>query len=62
MKRLLKYISGWHSYIWGYCPECNSDAPELYDCSVCEWDTMSPFRRVKKKKYWNKFKEINGYE
>lgn len=21
---------------WGFCPECNSDAPELYSCRFCE--------------------------
>lgn len=23
--------------LFGFCPKCNSDAPELYDCSVCNY-------------------------
>jgi hypothetical protein len=22
--------------MWGFCPKCNSDAPEIYDCTVCK--------------------------
>lgn len=24
-------------YSLGFCPKCNSDAPELYKCSVCDY-------------------------
>jgi len=23
-------------YWWNVCPECNHDAPELYECPICE--------------------------
>jgi len=43
-------------HFWSFCPECNSDAPKLYDCKVCQWDTNSPFNGAKKKEYWNNWK------
>jgi hypothetical protein len=46
--------------VWGFCPSCNSDAPKLYDCKVCEWDRYSPFDKIKRKKYWDKWKTINN--
>jgi predicted amidophosphoribosyltransferase len=42
--------------IYGFCPACNSDAPKLYDCKVCKYDTTSPFNRTKRKQYWNDWK------
>lgn len=46
-------------FVWGVCPACNSDAPKLYNCRVCNWDTSSPFNSEKKKKYWNNWKLLN---
>lgn len=52
-KGMIKRIKNIHSWcriwIWGFCPKCNSDAPDLYECPVCEWDTKSPFGKHKKK-------------
>lgn len=42
--------------VWGFCPACNSDAPKLYDCKVCDYDTKSPFNSTKRKEYWNNWK------
>ena len=42
--------------VWGFCPLCNSDAPEIYDCPVCHWDHTSPFLKGKREMYWNEWK------
>lgn len=60
MKRVIKLINGWvRVFIWGLCPKCNSDAPELYDCKVCNWyrtsDRGMP-NKATKKEWWQKFK------
>lgn len=35
MRLLLLYlVARWRLY-WELCPECNSDAPEMYECDVC---------------------------
>ncbi len=58
---LIKKISGWiRLNIWGVCPECNHDAPELYDCRVCGYYRYLPRYRdeqTKKQKVnvWNRF-------
>ena len=33
-KRIRGCIRLW---VWGVCPECNHDAPELYDCQICRY-------------------------
>ena len=54
---LLLRIEAWSRIkIWGFCPKCNSDAPELYDCKVCKWDDSSPFGKEKRERYWNDWK------
>ena len=36
--KTLKLINGWFRlFIWGVCPECNHDAPKLYDCNICKY-------------------------
>jgi hypothetical protein len=47
--RILKLSNGWMRYKLGACPECNSSAPELYDCPVCEYG------KAKKPETWNRF-------
>lgn len=51
-----KLFIGWTRIIWGFCPYCNSDAPVLYDCPICEYDTSSPFNKAKRIYYWSRFK------
>ena len=34
----------------GFCPRCNSDAPNLYNCHVCQ-DNLVP-----KEYWWDQFK------
>lgn len=39
-------LAKWRLYL-NYCPECNSCAPELHRCDVCQADTKAHFA-------WNK--------
>ena len=32
-----KILGKWR-LLFGFCPECNSDAPKLYDCPVCQYN------------------------
>jgi hypothetical protein len=32
----ISMIGGRYRALLGFCPMCNSDAPELYDCPLCE--------------------------
>ena len=48
--RMLKIANGWIRYNLGECPECNSSAPELYNCTVCKYGT------VKRAEVWKRFK------
>jgi len=36
IQRGLSLIKGRLRLMNGFCPMCNSDAPELYDCPVCD--------------------------
>jgi hypothetical protein len=57
MKTLTK-INGWFRLLFGFCPKCNSDVPDLYDCTVCEWYRTSEKGMpdmATKKKWWKKF-------
>lgn len=59
-KGLRKRCAAWiRIMIWGFCPACNSDAPELYDCPCCNYATGSPFKRSQRKHLWNKWKYLN---
>lgn len=56
-------IGKWRLY-WNYCPECNSNAPKLHHCDVCNADTKSLFNWSKEveARWWNKFIEKhNGH-
>ena len=50
-------ILAWWSNLWGYCPECNSDAPELDNCDVCLNDRESPFKKERNIELWKRYKE-----
>lgn len=48
-------IRGRLRIFFGLCPECNSDAPEKYDCKVC--DNFYGYPGVEEKnKWWNNYK------
>jgi hypothetical protein len=60
-KNDMKWIKGlcgkWRLML-GFCPYCNSDAPVLYDCPVCEFYTGSypPAKNIKQT-WWERYKE-----
>lgn len=37
MKTYILWVGLWRSW-WGWCPECNSDAPDIDTCMVCAGD------------------------
>ena len=48
---LIKYwlellIGKWNS-AWGFCPECNSSAPEMDHCDVCKGCRGTPAKKDK---------------
>jgi len=54
----IKLIRGFiRLWIFSFCPQCNSSAPELYDCKVCEWPPPYSFYGDKslKSKAWGKY-------
>lgn len=55
--RVRKLVPAFISKIFGYCPQCNSDAPEIDNCKVCNNDRESPFPKYKREKYWRKYLE-----
>lgn len=48
-------------YIFGFCPECNSSAPKLYNCPICHGDKTSPFNNKKRKYYWLRWRVLHGF-
>lgn len=36
MKLRLQRLRAWWRVLFGFCPECNSDAPKIDTCSVCD--------------------------
>lgn len=66
MKKLLRMYVYIRAYcrvmIWGFCPHCNSSAPLLYDCPVCNYDTKNPFIMSKRKELWGKWKIMNKWQ
>lgn len=62
---MIKKINGWFRlFVWGVCPECNHDAPKLYNCPVCNYYGSLPrYRSEQTKKQrkivWEKFKTHN---
>jgi hypothetical protein len=47
---LLKLLKAKHRLFFNQCPMCNSSAPELYDCEVCEGDRMLLYDKPKEMK------------
>ena len=45
----LKIIRGRIRRFWGWCPYCNSDTSELYDCPVCL------YKKAPKRTWWKRF-------
>lgn len=57
MRILLKKIRGRIRLLLGFCPKCNSDAPEMFSCNVCDFKDKWHGREMKedKKYWWNRF-------
>lgn len=59
----MKRIKGWiRLWVWSVCPECNHDAPKLYDCNVCEHYSNLPRYKsdqtyTQRAMAWKKFNE-----
>jgi hypothetical protein len=51
-------------FVFGFCPECNSDAPELDTCPVCNgyrWSRHGgPPSRELRKAWWQAYKELHA--
>ena len=53
-------LRGWiRLYVWGLCPKCNSDSPEVYDCTICNYlpRYRSNQKDIDRAFAWSKFKE-----
>ena len=53
-----RLVGKWRLYL-NYCPECNSCAPKLHGCEVCNSDTKAFFdwNEEIKKAWWKKYAE-----
>ena len=51
-----RLVGKWRLYL-NYCPECNSCAPKIHHCDVCNADTKSYFSWSKevKQNWWTKY-------
>jgi len=51
------FIRGRWRIWWGFCPACNSDAPQLYDCTVCHYYSGGyPPSRMRRAIWWVRFR------
>lgn len=58
MRKLFILIRGRIRLFWGFCPACNSDAPEKDNCIVC--DNFYGCSTVKETRmWWQRFKTLN---
>lgn len=63
--RHLKLIRGWWRWVMHFCPSCNSDAPNMYDCRICKnrswhsypWGYGKAARYYGWRNVWNRFKK-----
>jgi len=66
LKWAMSILVGKIRLLHGFCPMCNSDAPELYDCPVCNYYSSAggdkwPPSKSTKSNWWNKYKgAVNG--
>lgn len=58
MRHLVMSIIGKWRLLWGFCPECNSDAPDLYECAVCQfYKGHFPPSEAVKQEWWMRWKQ-----
>lgn len=53
--KLILIVRGAIRLLFGFCPKCNSDAPEIYNCGICYWWSDFPPSYDLRKKWWNEF-------
>lgn len=56
MAQPLVKFAGKFRLLFGFCPECNSDAPKLYECPVCCYNKYKN-RDI----LWTRFLEYHKY-
>lgn len=52
---MFKLLRGLLRAFFGFCPECNSSAPEIYKCRICRYDTQYPPTFETTKERWHRF-------
>lgn len=57
MKKLKAFI---RCFIWGVCPECNSDAPAIDKCKICKghrstYDANETPKSILKAEWWLRY-------
>jgi hypothetical protein len=41
---------------WGFCPKCNSDAPEKQNCNICDdFYGYARDNKILKHKWWSRY-------
>jgi len=55
--KVLKLARGKYRLFFGFCPKCNSSAPDIYHCSICGYDTKYPASKRKRQEWYEAFKE-----
>ena len=58
---LLCFCRGKNRLFFGFCPMCNSDAPEIYDCPTCNYYSSAsgdkyPPTKETKAAWWKTYK------
>lgn len=56
-KKYKKLFIGNYRLFFGNCPKCNSDAPEMYDCNICDYKDNYHGRKKSEDRrfWWNRF-------
>jgi len=63
IQRGMSLIRGRFRLMNGFCPMCNSDAPELYDCPICDYYSSAsgdkfPIPKSIKVKWWCEYSVV----
>jgi len=59
-----KKLQGRWRLLLGFCPKCNSNAPEIYTCNVCDYKNNYWGRKISedRKYWWNRFIAVDKIE
>lgn len=57
-----RLVGKWRLY-WNYCPECNSCAPKMQGCAVCNADTKSYFvwNKEVEQTWWRRYADKHNF-